>query len=84
MRLKMTLILIILTLSLSSCATNEVIVFGQVEVPPRIIYEPVGKERMMQCPVNVRKSVYVNIKSREQYIETLLDVIKIHNGVVTK
>jgi len=36
----------------------------------------------MQCPEPVRKSVYINLKSRDQYIETLLNVMKAHNGDV--
>jgi len=53
-------------------------------IPPRTPYENVTKPEINQCPGNVRERVYVNLKSREQYIETLLDVIKIHNGNITE
>jgi len=77
MRLKM--ILIWITLILSSCASHEVIVFASVEIPNRTYYPNLKQADLMQCPVDVRQSVYVNIRSRDQYIETLLDVITIHN-----
>ena len=80
MRLKMALIWT--SLILSSCATETI--FAPVVIPPRTPYENVTKPEINQCPGNVRERVYVNLKSREQYIETLLDVIKIHNGNITE
>jgi len=75
--------LILTTLILSSCA-SEIIVFAPVEIPHRTYYPNVTRTEIKQCPEYVRKSVYINLKSRDQYIETLLDVIEIHHGNITE
>lgn len=75
-------ILIISMISiLSACATTtpEVV---PVIIPPKPFAGNVTRSEIMQCPEPVRKSVYINLKSRDQYIETLLNVMKAHNGDV--
>lgn len=77
MRSKMIAILITL-ISLSGCETTPSVV--PVIVPPKHYSGTVKLSEIKQCPVPVQKSVYIHLRSREQYIETLIDVIKAHNG----
>lgn len=67
-------------MTLSSCATTTE--FAPVLIPPQPYVGTVKRESIMQCPEDVRWEVFVRLKQREQYIETLIETIKAHNGAI--
>lgn len=79
MPLKMILTLITL-MTISACGTSPVKVQTQVIIPPKSYEGTVKKSSILKCPEDVRKEVYTELRKREQYIETLTDVMKAHNG----
>lgn len=79
MRSKMIAILII-SISLSACSSNPTSGVVEILIPPKHYAGTVKLDEITQCPEPVRKSVYKHLRYREQYIETLEEVIKAHNG----
>lgn len=79
MQSKMVAIAIILT-SLSACSSNPTPEVIKVLIPPKHYSGTVTIGEIDQCPEPVRENVFRHLRLREQYIETLEDVIKAHNG----
>lgn len=78
--LRKMIAILITSMILSSCATT--IEFAPVTIPAKPYIGTVKKESILQCPKEVRKEVYVRLRQREQYIETLIETIKAHNEAI--
>ena len=82
MRLLKTIAILIILMGLSACSSSPKVV--QVLIPPKPFHKTVLRSEIIQCPKVVQISVYRNLRMREQYIETLIDVINAHNGASGK
>ncbi len=79
MKLLKTVAIVIILTSLSACSSSPSVV--QVLIPPKPYHGTVKLSEILKCPdESVQISVYRNLRMREQYIETLIDVINAHNG----
>lgn len=76
--MRLSAILFLITLS-SACSTIE---YRNVPVfaPAAPYVGTVKRASIIQCPRPVQEEVYRHLKSRDDYVETLLSVIEIHNG----
>lgn len=81
MRLKMILILSTL-IAISGCQTTHEVL--PVLVPEKTYTGTVHINSILLCPEPVRKEVYRHLRQREQYIETIIDVINAHNKEVVQ
>jgi hypothetical protein len=70
--------ILIILISLSACSTTSIIV--PVEMPPAMYVGTVKRSSIIQCPAPVQIEVYKHLIRRDQYIQTLVDVIEAHNG----
>lgn len=78
--LRKMIAILITSMILSSCATTTE--FAPVTIPAKPYIGTVKKESILQCPEHVRWEVFVRLKQREQYIETLIETIKAHNEAI--
>lgn len=72
------LMIVISTILIASCSTVEY-KKSPVIIPAAPYSGTVRLASIVQCPVPVQREVYLHLKSRDDYIETLLAVIKVHN-----
>lgn len=75
---------LIILMTISACSTPPEIKVVPVIIPPKHYSGTVKQSEALQCPEEVRKSLFIHLKKRDQYIKMLTDVIKAHNEDVTE
>lgn len=74
----------LITLMINGCASKPATQVVQVLIPEKTYSGTVKRSDILQCPRPVQESTYFHLRKRDQYIETLVDVIKAHNEVIAK